>query len=104
MGSATGVVKDPPDFLWLVLGQLLFAAFLTQVVGGWAGASTAGDGMKAGAIVGILVGLGYDLTLYSTTNMFNLTAMFVDAIMVTIQVSLASAVIAVVMGKTKAQS
>ena len=102
MGSATGVAKDPPDFLWLAVGQLVFAAFLTVVVGSWAGASTASAGFKAGAIVGILIGLGWDLTLYATTNIFNLTAALVDPVLVAIQVSIASAVIGMVLGRTKA--
>ena len=33
VGSATGVEKDPPIWLYLVLGQLVFAAFVTLVLG-----------------------------------------------------------------------
>ncbi len=98
-GSASGVLKDPPAFLWLALGQVSFAVFLTLVVGSWAGARTAVAGLKAGAAVGILIGLGIDLTLYATTNVSNLTAALVDPILVTVQVALTSAIIGLVLGR-----
>ena len=29
MGSATGVMKETPDFLWLIIGNLAWGALLT---------------------------------------------------------------------------
>ncbi len=100
VGSATGIAKDPPAFLWLAIGQIAFAVLLTMVLG-WAGATTAVAGFKTGAIFGLLSGLGVDLVIYATTNMYNLTAALVDPVLVAIQVAIAGAVIAAVLGRAK---
>ena len=36
-GTAQGVMKETPEWLWLGLGELAFAALLTTVIGTWAG-------------------------------------------------------------------
>ena len=52
-------------------------AVLTLILG-WTGVSSVGEGVKVGALAGLLFFLGIDLTLYATTNVQNLTATLVD--------------------------
>jgi hypothetical protein len=101
VGSATGVEKDPPIWLYLVLGQLVFAAFVTLVLG-WKGVSSAVAGMKAGAAVGFLVTLGFDLSMYSMANLANMTATLVDPLVALVHVAIGGAVIGWVLGRGRA--
>jgi len=99
-GSATGIAREPLALWALALGQLVFGAFLTIVLG-WARVSSAGGGLRAGAIVGLLAVLGVDLTMYGTTNIANMTATLVDPILAMIQMGSAGAVIGALLGKTR---
>ena len=96
-GSATGVYKDVPIWWALILGQVLFAAFLTIIMG-WRGDSSAGAGLKTGALVGLVLGLSVNFTFYGTSNIANLTATLVDPIISVIQMGITGAVIGAVLG------
>ena len=97
VGSATGVYKEVPIWWSLILGQVLFAGFLTMIMG-WRGDSSAGAGLKTGALVGLVLGLSLNFTFYGTANIANLTATLVDPIIVVIQTGITGAVIGTVLG------
>ena len=97
VGSATGVYKEVPIWWSLILGQVLFAGFLTMIIG-WRGDSSAGAGLKTGALVGLVLGLSLNFTFYGTANIANLTATLVDPIIVVIQTGITGAVIGAVLG------
>lgn len=97
-GTATGVMKEAPDFLWLILGQIVTAAFLALVLG-WKGATDVASGAKAGAIVGFLLSLGYGLTMYATSNTWNLSATLVDPFISLVLFGAAGAVVGLLLGK-----
>ena len=94
-GSATGVMRDPPSFAALALGQLAWGAVLTLILS-WRGVSTFLDGAKTGALVGLLFFLGIDLTMYATTNINNLVASLVDAVVAAALFAIAGGAIAAV--------
>jgi hypothetical protein len=94
VGSATGVAREPFDFVALVIGQMAMAAALTLILG-WSEVSDVAQSVKVGAIVGLLIFLGIDLTLYATTNVQNLAASLVDPILAAVIFACASAAIAV---------
>ena len=96
-GSATGVMKEVPIWWALILGQVLFAALLTMIMG-WRGDSSAGAGLKTGALVGLVLGLSFNFTFYGTANVANLTATLVDPIVAVIQTGIMGAVIGAVLG------
>ena len=98
-GSATGVEREALALWAIALGQLAWGGMLTLVIG-WARISTAGEGIKVGAIVGLLSALGIDLTLYGATNIQNLTATLVDPILTMVLNGCAGFVIALVVGKS----
>jgi hypothetical protein len=76
-----GFTKDPPDYLWLVIGHVVFAFLVTYIFLKWAGISTAVSGAKAAFIIGILFSLGINCFLHGESNIFNgLEGVFVHAI------------------------
>jgi hypothetical protein len=78
LGSATGVVKEPMDFVALSLGQFFYAFLLATVIGKWAGVSGFGPGLRIGAVFGFLLSLSVGLTQYSMANLTDLTGTLVD--------------------------
>ncbi len=97
-GSATGVMREPPDFLVLGLGQLALG-FLLATVLGWAGAKTPAAGFKTGAELGLLAGLGWDLILFATTNVATLTGALADAVVFAVVMGLGGAVVGMMLGR-----
>jgi hypothetical protein len=99
-GTATGVMKEPMNMPILFVGTLVGAALMTLIIGKWAKATSAGEGMKVGAIVGLLFSLNYGLIMYATSNLSTLTATLVDPILSAVHGGIVGAVIAVVAAKT----
>ena len=98
-GTATGVMKETPDFVFLVLGQFAWAALLTVIVGTWANVSGFGPALKVGALTGILSGLAFNLTFYATANISDLTATLVDPLLGAVWSGLGAGVIGVVLAR-----
>jgi hypothetical protein len=92
-GSATGVPKDPINFVALAVGQLAWGSLLTLILN-WRSSSSIGQGASIGAIVGVLVFAGIDLTLYATSNVQNMTAALADVVLTTVLFAVAGAAIA----------
>ena len=97
-GSVTNLMKDPPDWPILILGQLATALLLVTVLG-WKGDADLASGAKTGACVGLLWGLGYGLTMHATTNISNLTAALVDPLVATVMFGITGAVMGMLLGK-----
>lgn len=77
-GSATGAHRDP-QILWAILVAAgAYAALITYALKSQPGSLTAAGGAKAGAIVGFLLWLSADFTIYGITNVNNLTLTVVD--------------------------
>lgn len=98
-GSATGVQRDPFDFVSLVAGQVVFGALLTIILI-WASAANVMQAVKIAFVTGLLFFLAIDLTLYATTNIQNLKASLVDPIIGGVLFAVAgAAIMAVTQGK-----
>ena len=100
--AGAAVMMAEPMMLGIFLSNLVYAAFLTLVLGSWAKVSSAGDGLNKGAMVGLLVGLSMNLIWHSIADMQTLTAHLVDAVVGAVMAGVAGAVIAVVVSKTSA--
>lgn len=100
-GTALNVMRAEEDMVWwaLIAGNLLQAYFLTYIFGKWANITSFGDGLKAGAMLGLILGLGFNLTMYGTSNMMNLTAALVDPIVFMIMMGITGGVIGMMLGK-----
>ena len=97
-GSATGVMKETPDWLWLTLGQVAAGALLATVLG-WKGVTDPASGAKAGALFGLLMSLAFGLTMFGTANISNLTATLVDPIVAAVMFGAAGVVVGMLLGR-----
>ena len=100
-GSATGVSKESMNMVALFLGNLAMAALYTLIFLRWANISTFMGGLKAGALIGLLVALGLDLTMFGTTNLMTLNGMVMDVVVSTVMSAIAAGVIGWVLGMGK---
>lgn len=77
LGSATGVMRDLPILWAMVVSQLGMGALVTWLFLN-VGVTTALDGLKTGAVFGLLFGIAVSLDLYSVTNWSNMTVALVE--------------------------
>lgn len=101
-GTATGVMKTDEMQYWpLVLGNFGHAALLSFVFLKWANIKTFGAGLGAGFILGFLMAFGFDLVMYDTSNIMDLTAAIVDPIAYAVISGIVGGVIGGVVGMGK---
>ena len=100
-GSATGVYRSDTEMVWwaLALGNLFHAYLLVYIFGKWANITTFGGGLQTGAVIGLILGYAFDLTMYGTSNISNLTATLVDPLVLAVMSGVAGGVIGVVLGR-----
>lgn len=98
LGSATGVMKRPPELLWVGLAHVPFGVLLALVVS-WRGATSLGGGAVTGAILGFLMAASYDLSQYGTTNLWNLELTLIEPFITALMVGGAGAVVGAVLGR-----
>jgi hypothetical protein len=88
---------------WAMIISCLATGYLIAVIFGWGNINDAMGGAKAGAIVGLLIALSYDLGFWAMSSMYsNMTAMIVDIIVGTVMMAIGGAIIAWWMGRGKA--
>ncbi len=97
--GAASVTKDPPEMLFIYLSELVLAALLCLVIGCWAKVSGAGAGFRTGAIFGFLLSLSISMMFYGTVHYMNLQATLFDVVLTTVRISLAGAVIGIVLAR-----
>jgi uncharacterized membrane protein len=98
MGTATNVMKETPNWMWLIVSILLWSAFLTLALG-WAGSTDPASGFKTAAIVSLLVAASYSLGQLGMTNLNTLTLAIADPIAGAIHSGIGGAVIGMLLGK-----
>ncbi len=94
-----GIIKETPDFPMLILSQLIFGAFLTMILRRWPDADSLAQGAKAGAVLGVLLGLGFSLVTFSTMNVMEAAVIPVEAVVQAIRGALAGGAIGAVLGR-----
>ena len=97
-GSATGVNREEPNLVMIALGQIPLALLLALFISRWGNPSMA-SGVRLGAMFGLLLELGVDLTMYGTMNVANLTATLVDPFVTLVQGAVTGAVIGLVLSR-----
>ena len=80
--SMEGLMNASPDFIWVILGHVVYSALAAYVFMKWANISTAVGGMKGGAILGLGFTLGTSLLYLGVSNMYTggLAPAIVDAL------------------------
>ncbi|WP_420463723.1 hypothetical protein [Candidatus Palauibacter sp.] len=98
MGSATGAMKDAPNFLWIAVGQLASGGVLATVLG-WKGATDVAGGAKAGAQLGALIAVAVGFMMLGTMNVSTLTWAIVDVVVSAVLWGAAGAVVGMMLGR-----
>lgn len=93
-----GVMKQSPEILWIVAGQVGFGILVTLVIS-WRGATSFAGGTSTGAIFGFLMAIGYDFAQYGTSNLWSLTATLLDPFITALLIGSAGGVIGFVLGR-----
>ncbi len=103
MGSATNLMKPEAEMVWwaLIAGNLLSGLLLAIIFGRWASISTFVGGLKAGATIGLLMGLSYSLVSFATSNMYILNSAIVDSLLNAVVGGVAGGVVGWVLGMKK---
>jgi hypothetical protein len=97
---APGMMKDPPDWLHLIIGNLATGALLTVVIGYWAKTGGVPAGFKIGAQLGLLTMLSVGFTQFATSNlMTSFHAMLVSVAADTILYGAVGAAVGAVLGR-----
>jgi hypothetical protein len=98
-GSATGVMKDPPELWAIAVGNLAWGLLLAVVLSKWTNASNASGGAGAGLIMGLLAALAFDMMYFGTTNIMNLQAALADVVVFGIMSMLGGAIVGMMLGR-----
>lgn len=98
-GSATGVTRDPQIMWASAIGALAYAALILHALKGQAAPVNVSSSMKVGAIVGFLLWLTADFTIYGATNTNNLTLTVVDPFVELVRGGIAGAALGALLPK-----
>ena len=98
-GNIPGVARENPQVALIFLGNLFIALLVTIIYDRWAGIKTFPTGAKAGAVIGLLFALGYDMILYATTNIGNMTSVIADSLVQMVILAIGGGVIGLLLGK-----
>ena len=94
--TITNVMKDPPDFVMLLLSHIIASFALSNIYGKWSdGNYGAGDGFNFGIWVGIFTGISYSLLGYATANLMDLTGHLIDGVVTLIFFTIVGIVIGI---------
>jgi hypothetical protein len=95
--------RPAEEMVWwaIILSNLLFALLLTLILN-WAKAKRIIDGLKFGALFGLLYGSGIAFSYWSMSTMYlNAGAMVVDILVSTVVMAIVGLVIVLTWGKEK---
>ena len=88
---------------WAMIASSLLTGLLLTMVLKWAGAKAILDGLKTGAVFGVLLASGMDLGFWSMTKMYNnFAVMVVDIVVYTLMMSVVGMLIDLLWGKDTA--
>ncbi|OWY19103.1 hypothetical protein C7N43_31520 [Sphingobacteriales bacterium UPWRP_1] len=85
-------------FWALILGNLSCGMLYSYIFGRWAGISNWMTGAQAGAVIGLLIGMYYDFTMYATANVMTLQGTLMDLVVCVVMGAAVGAVVAFVLG------
>lgn len=102
LGSATGVMKEMPEFGILGLGCLIQGFAFSSIFRNWgADKFNAAAGLKYGALIGILTGFGNGIIDYATSNMLDLTGAIVNGLIYVVFFAIMGLLVGLVYNKVR---
>ena len=94
-----GLMMETPNFVTLILANLVWAFFAALIFDRWASISTFAGGLVGGALISFLMGLYFDLMSISFMNLFSsFVPVAVDVITFTIIGAISGGVVGAVLG------
>ncbi len=96
LSTCTSCQKPMADinFVCLGIGNLFIGWGIAYILSKWTGASSFSSGAMGGAIVGLLLGIGFDSVSYATSNMFTgVTCIIYDVVIIVVMWAIAGGVI-----------
>lgn len=80
-GSATGVMREMPDMVHLIIGCILVGFIFSAIYGRW-GRDNYGvaSGLTYGILIGALLGIGEGMVDFSVMNLLDLTGTLINAV------------------------
>ena len=99
-GTATGVDRTEMDFMYLVIGNLA-SGFLMAYIFMKANVNSLSNGLVTGGIIGVLMAVAYDATMYGVTNILSKKAMMADVLASLVISAVVGAVVGLVNSKLK---
>ena len=101
MGAVTGVMKDPPDFIHLLIGCLIVAFAFSTIYSKWAnGTFSASSGIHLGIWVGVLMGLGSGLINFATSNLMDISGTFINGAIYIVHFAVMGLLVGLIYNKT----
>jgi hypothetical protein len=105
MNTFAGLMKDPPDWIFLIIANLVYSFLLALVFDKWAGIRTASGGAVGGAILVFLISLTNQFFYMAFMNLTqNLIPVVADIIGGTVLGAITGAAIGWVLGFTGRES
>lgn len=98
-GQTMVTPRDAPIWWATIVSALAHGLLLTLVIG-WAGGSSAMDGLKTGAVLGLLLWFGADMILYALMEYSTLAGAIGDSIGAAVQYGVAGAAVGMAAGKS----
>ena len=90
---------------WAIIASNFVLALLLTLVLNWAKAKSITDGLKYGALFGLLYTLSFSLSSWSTTTMYsNIGALLTDTLASTVVMAVTGMVIVLTWGKDKQEN
>lgn len=80
LAGMPGIMRAETDLImWaLILGSLSMGMFTSYIFATWTSISTFISGLRAGAIIALLMSVGSDMISYATTNVYQLNGALLD--------------------------
>ena len=102
---SAGLMKDPPDFMHLIIGCLIVGFAFSTMYSKWArGTHNSSQGAQFGIWLGILIGLGSGLIDFSTANLLDLSGTFINAVIYIVHFAIMGVLASIVYSKIKTEA
>ncbi len=90
-----GLMKPETEMVWwaLIVSCLFQGLLVSYIFGRWANITTAIGGASAGATIGVLMAIYYDLGFFATSNMFTVNSLITDIALSTVMMAAIGAVV-----------
>ncbi|OUR94566.1 hypothetical protein A9Q87_02720 [Flavobacteriales bacterium 34_180_T64] len=101
---SSGLMKDPPDFMHLVIGCLIVGFVVSTIYSKWArGAHSMSQGAQYGIWLGILMGLGSGMIDFATSNLLDLSGTLINAVVYIVHFGIMGVFVSLIYGKMKSE-